>query len=54
MRRRSFLKGLLGAAALVAAPGVPGVLVPERRIWALDRTMTGSSETVTREPVSTT
>ena len=39
MRRRSFLKGLLGAAALIAAPGVPEILVPERKIWALDRTM---------------
>jgi hypothetical protein len=48
MKRRSFLKGLLGAgAALVAAPNIPDLLVPERKIWALDRTLIRRQTTLT-------
>lgn len=36
MNRRSFLKALAGASLVAAAPEI---LVPERRVFALDRTM---------------
>jgi hypothetical protein len=43
MNRRNFLKGLLGAAGVAAAApslveAAEGLLVPERKVWALDRT----------------
>lgn len=37
MNRRSFIKGIIGATA--GAFIVPEIIVPERRVWALDRTM---------------
>lgn len=37
MDRRAFLKG--AAATVAGAFIVPEVIVPERRVWALDRTM---------------
>jgi hypothetical protein len=38
MDRRSFLKGLVATAAGVLVPGQV-LAEPERRVWALDRTM---------------
>lgn len=40
MKRRVFLGGLVAGAAGLLVPAPPAIVVPERRVWALDRTMT--------------
>lgn len=43
--RRTFLKGLVATAAGVLVPGAV-LAEPERRVWALDRTMVAAERTV--------
>jgi hypothetical protein len=39
LKRRTFLAGLVAGIAGLLVPDAPAILVPERRYWALDRTM---------------
>ena len=46
MNRRLFLGGLAAGAVGLLVPAAPRITIPERRYWALDRTMAPATRIV--------